>query len=451
PKGEISVTLQYIRYIEKLHPEHEFEYLYPGRRIKAILKDSEMESGVFEKIGNADLVLWAFPLYYMNVHGNLKRFIELAFAKYRQVFAGKYAAALCTSILFYDHLAVNYIHAVSEDLGMQFIDAYSAKMDDLLSEKGQEKTRQFAGFVFQCMENKVKTVRRYPPLPTHSWEYTASLKGPELETGKKILIVTDSEEGNIGNMIDAFRACFRQEIEIVNLNTIRISGPCLGCLKCGANNICAYEEKDDYIDMFRNKILKADILVWAGEIRDRYLSWQWGQFFDRSFFKTHQPMVGGKEFIFLISGPFSRIGDLSEHLSAYVEMEGSRLAAYVTDECGDGSQLDEQIRAAAQMAVWAAEAGYNSEYTFRADGGRKIFRDEIYAGLRVVFRGDHRAYKKTGFYNLPAKGLFAKIKLHIAMVITGIPLIKKLMREHMAEGMISRLKKVPEKATARFS
>ena len=39
PKGQYSVTLQTINYLERLHPQHTFEVLHVGQRIKALEKD----------------------------------------------------------------------------------------------------------------------------------------------------------------------------------------------------------------------------------------------------------------------------------------------------------------------------------------------------------------------------------------------------------------------------
>ena len=39
PKGENSVTLQTVRYLELLHPEHTFEVLHVGARIKGLERD----------------------------------------------------------------------------------------------------------------------------------------------------------------------------------------------------------------------------------------------------------------------------------------------------------------------------------------------------------------------------------------------------------------------------
>ena len=76
PKGDISVTMQYVKYMEGNFPNHNFQYLQVAQQIKAILKDSDKERQLFKTIEKADIILWAFPLYYHLVHGNYKRFIE---------------------------------------------------------------------------------------------------------------------------------------------------------------------------------------------------------------------------------------------------------------------------------------------------------------------------------------------------------------------------------------
>ena len=54
-KGQYSVTLQTINYLERLHPQHTFEVLHVGQRIKALEKDFAPALAAIEK---ADLMLW---------------------------------------------------------------------------------------------------------------------------------------------------------------------------------------------------------------------------------------------------------------------------------------------------------------------------------------------------------------------------------------------------------
>ena len=132
PKGDISVTMQYVAYIRKKFPEHEYEMFNGAHEIKKIEKDTASWDRIIAAIRSADLVLWAFPLYYLLVCSQYKRFIELiAERNATDVFAGKYTASLSTSIHFFDQTAHAYIHAVSDDLGMKYLGGYSAEMHDL--------------------------------------------------------------------------------------------------------------------------------------------------------------------------------------------------------------------------------------------------------------------------------------------------------------------------------
>ena len=79
PKGPVSVTMQYVGYIASRHPEHELKVLHVAQRIHGLEKDPERFDEIVEEIRSADGVLWAFPLYFLLVSSQYKRFIELIF------------------------------------------------------------------------------------------------------------------------------------------------------------------------------------------------------------------------------------------------------------------------------------------------------------------------------------------------------------------------------------
>jgi len=61
-----------------------------------------------------------------------------------------------------------------------------------------------------------------------------------------------------------------------------------------------------------DQVRTADVIVFAGTVADRQLSWKWRQFFDRSFFNTHTPSLAGKQIAFLVAGPLSQLPDMRE-------------------------------------------------------------------------------------------------------------------------------------------
>lgn len=74
PKGDYSVTLQTVKYIEHFYPQCEFEVLNVGKRIKAIEKDF---SSAEESLKNADILLFSYPVYTFIAPYQLHRFIEI--------------------------------------------------------------------------------------------------------------------------------------------------------------------------------------------------------------------------------------------------------------------------------------------------------------------------------------------------------------------------------------
>ena len=410
PKGDISVTMQYIAYIRKKFPEHRYEILNVAHDIRKIEKDTAVWNTVIDSIRSADMVLWAFPLYYLLVCSQYKRFIELIFERKAQdAFAGRYAASLSTSIHFFDQTAHAYIHAVSDDLGMKYLGFYSAEMRDLLMEEERKRFEKFASLLFTAVQEKIPVQRENAPLvwPSLSYVPGRATKNPHNLYKKGC--------HPHGRRRQFTRSCgddrpvpqeFFRSVEMINLHDVNIKGGCLGCCQCGYDNTCVYT--DGYVDFFRNKLVPADIIIMAGSVHDRYLSSAWKQFFDRSFFKGHIPGLEGKQIGFVIAGPLHQIPHLKEALSAWAD-NGRCHAQFVTDEVSDSGELDALLYAMAASLAHCAESGYIPPRTFYAIGGHKIFRDSIYGGMRMAFQADYRYYREHGMFDFPQGDLKTRL------------------------------------------
>ena len=68
PKGDVSVTMQYVRLIEKKYPSHEFLIHNISQRISKIEEDKGSFKEIIQSIERADGILWAFPLYLSLIH-----------------------------------------------------------------------------------------------------------------------------------------------------------------------------------------------------------------------------------------------------------------------------------------------------------------------------------------------------------------------------------------------
>jgi multimeric flavodoxin WrbA len=81
PKGQISVTLQYVSFLQRKYPEVEFQIFDVALKIKKLEEDDKFFEDTIAQIASADAVLWAFPLYFFLVSSQYKRFIELVFER----------------------------------------------------------------------------------------------------------------------------------------------------------------------------------------------------------------------------------------------------------------------------------------------------------------------------------------------------------------------------------
>ena len=141
PKGNYSITLQTVKYLEKLHPEHTFEVLQAGQRIKGLEKDFSPAVHAMER---ADLLLFSYPVYTFIAPYQLHRFVELVKASGISL-AGKYATQITTSKHFYDVTAHRYIQDNCGDLGLKYIRGLSADMEDLTKPQGRKEAEGYEG------------------------------------------------------------------------------------------------------------------------------------------------------------------------------------------------------------------------------------------------------------------------------------------------------------------
>lgn len=260
-------------------------------------------------------------------------------------------------------------------------------------------------------------------------------------SNRKIILITDSTErdSNLERMTDVFMRSIPSKVELVNLNEMNIRGGCLGCLGCVYGGVCVY--KDDMKDLFENRLLRADAAIYAGTIKDRYLSSRWKMFFDRMFFNGHRPVFGGKQTGWIISGPLRQIPNLRQVLDAFSENPRMSNVGIVTDEREDSLQTTLLLKGLGDQIEWGIEAGFSRPPSFLGVGGHKVFRDLIYS-MRGVLKADHEFYKENHLYDFPYKD-YKSFALNLMFSSMGrIPSIRSKMYKEGNKRMISPLEKV---------
>ncbi len=317
PKTKHSITLQHLLYIEKQHPEHQFEYIHIANKIPVYEKKEALFNSVIQKINESDAIIWSFPVYYALVPSQLKRFIELIFERCPNTpFKGKYTTSFTTSINFFDHTAHNYMQGVCESLGFNYVDSYSAHMNDFFKSEEREKMKNFFKWFTEFIDRRIPTQKKYnilnPDLVSYQPDIEAIPAITEPISTSKVLLLTDERSGdtNLTNMTQVLTHLLGMTVEKKNIYQINLKNGCLGCCTCGYDNVCV--QKDGFTQFFNENVKTADVIIIAGSIKDHYLSAQWKKFFDRSFFNGHAPVLKGKRIGFVISGNLSQLQNLRE-------------------------------------------------------------------------------------------------------------------------------------------
>ena len=432
PKGNNSITLQTVLYLEKLNPKHKFTILNVGAKIKSLEKDF---TPAMEAIEKADVLLFSYPVYTFIAPCQLHRFIELL--KEHQVnVAGKIATQITTSKHFYDVTAHRYIQDNCQELGMNFIRGLSADMEDLTSQKGQKEAVDFWNHFCWCVEKKYfEPVYTHPvtlafhqaTVPPHS---AANLDGD-------VVIVTDCTPQNesLAAMIARFQAVLPKKTRVVNISEYPFKGGCLGCFNCAVDGKCIY--KDGFDTFLRENIQKADAIIYAFTIRDHSMGARFKMYDDRQFCNGHRTVTIGMPVGYLVSGTYSAETNLQTILEARANVGQNILTGIATDEFDPNSEIDRL----ADSLVYALEHKNTGPQNFYGVGGMKIFRDLIYQ-MQGMMRADHKFFKSHGQYDFPQKKKGQIALMYLVGEMLANKKIKSKIGNKMNEGMLMPYKKV---------
>ena len=432
PKGNNSITLQTVLYLEKLNPNHKFNILNVGAKIKSLEKDF---TPAIEAIKAADVLLFSYPVYTFIAPCQLHRFIELM-KEHGVNVAGKVATQITTSKHFYDITAHQYIQDNCQEMGMNFIRGLSADMEDLTTKKGQKQATDFWNHFCWCVEKEyfepvyvrpVTLALHQATVPAHS---SANLDGD-------VVIVTDCtpENESLAAMIARFQAVLPKKTRIVNISEYPFKGGCLGCFNCAVDGTCIY--KDGFDTFLREDIQKADAIVYAFTIRDHSMGARFKMYDDRQFCNGHRTVTIGMPVGYLVSGCYSVETNLQTIIEGRANVGQNILAGVATDEFDPNAEIDRL----ADSLVYALEHKNVGPQNFLGIGGMKIFRDLIYQ-MQGMMRADHKFFKAQGQYDFPQKNKGQIAFMYLVGAMLGNKKLKAKMGGKMNEGMLMPYKKV---------
>ena len=449
PSGENSITLQTVKYIEKYFTKCSFDYLNVGQRIRSFEKDfSEAEKSLEE----ADLLLFAYPVYTFLAPSQLHRFIELI--KERGIdLKGKYATQITTSKHFYDTTAHQFLNENLKDMGLKIIRGLSADMEDLLHKEGRREALQFFSFVRWNMNPKsfrpeyflrnderkrrVVIVTDLPCVESMADKESGADGEPEGTAEDGTVFREGEKKTCLEKMIEDFRAVLPCETQVVNLREFPFKGGCLGCFHCASTGECIY--KDGFDSYLRENIQTADAIVYAFKIKDHSMGSRFKMYDDRQFCNGHRTVTMGKPVAYLVEGDYESEENLKILLEARSQVGGNFLAGVAVN----GEDEEYEIRRTAATLCYAMEKKYQEPKNFYGVGGLKIFRDLIYQ-MQGLMREDHRFYKEHGFYDFPQKKKGKILAMYLVGAMMNNKAVNRKIGGHMTEGMLLPYKKILE-------
>ncbi len=392
PKGKKSVTVFTPKYIAKCFPEHTWNIWDVGQTFRTYEKDPTK----IKLLEEADMIVWAYPVYTFLAPSQLHRFIELVKESGVNL-QGKWCTQITTSKHVYDFTAHRFIEDNATDMGMRIVPGLSADMNDLLTPEGQHTARLFWESVEYAIAHHIEAPRAMRAHRTS--QVMPAVQLPQAETTDKqgkydTLIVCDlsNTSSNLGEMIRYFRQVYKYQTRVIDISQYPFKSGCIGCLRCASSEKCVF--KDGFDHYLRTEILNADTIIYAFEVKDHSMGYHFKRYQDRNFCNGHRTTTMGKPIGFLVSGALSGEDNLKTYLNAYAQVGHNYLSYIASDEYDPKAEVEHL----AQMTEYALTSGIHLPQNFLGLGGHKVFRDLIYE-MRGMMRADHKFYKKKGFYD----------------------------------------------------
>ena len=433
PKGDYSITLHTVLYLQALYTQDNFEILHVGQKIRSFEKDFSEAKSMIEK---ADVLLFSYPVYTFIAPYQMHRIIELM-KEHKVEVAGKVATQITTSKHFYDVTAHRYIQDNVQEMGMNFIRGLSADMEDLPTKKGQEEAKNYWEHFHWCVEQGIfepcylkntAPVHKSVDIPADTTEKTDAYD---------VVIVVDLKPGDtqLADMVARFQTKLSVKSRIVNIREYPFKGGCIGCFNCATDGVCIY--KDGFDSFLRDNIQKASAIIYAFSIQDHSLGSRFKMYNDRQFCNGHRTVTMGMPIGYLISGNYSEEQNLQMILEGRVQVGGNILAGIASDEFNPNEAIDQL---ATSLEYTLAHNNKQSQ-NFYGVGGMKIFRDLIYQ-MQGMMKADYKFFKAHGQFDFPQKKKGTIIGMYLVGAMLSNKKLKAKLGNNMNEGMVMAYRKV---------
>jgi len=448
PKGEKSISLFYAKYLIKKFPNIKFEIVNISSKIRIIENNNDKFNEIVTKITKADGLIWALPVYVLSVPGQVMRFYELVRNRCEpDVFQGKYVSSIITSMHYFDHNAMLYLQAQTEDLNGYFVEGFSAEMFDIKQPKIRKNLINYANMFFSYIDEKKPVIKRFYNFEKNKIN-DVLFYDPNMDCllpvkhNSNIVLISNNDvfDNNVNQMIGVFKKIMGDSVEHIRIENINLKGGCLGCLQCSQEGICVYN--DDY-EKYKTIIKNADAVIYALKINHHSFGSSFKMFADRGFSNGHRVK---KNFFtgFLISGPLY----YENHVQNIIDgiNYGGKSAFdgnVVCDYKVNSDELTKLIEVFCQNLIRSIDLGYNKPTNFYGVAAHKIFRDLVFATSSLQ-RADDYYYKKNNLYDFPTWDYKTRLLNLFVKIITLPKGMRKSFNKKINTMMIKDFEKIIE-------
>ncbi len=243
PKNDDSITLQSMYFFEKLYVDDEFDIKIVGT--------GKFKDEYIEAVEKADLIIYISSLFHFFAHQQSIVFFDEMEKACKDKLKDKPFTYFSGSIRNYDVAAHSFMESRIKSLGAKYIPSWSSKDSDLFSDEGKNEICAWYEYVREFVTTPTEDVKA-----KHNHHRVILLDG------------TDGNNELINQKMQYARDFFKEHgIEKVDTYAIRDYKiqPCISCSACYTNGLCVLNDKDTYIDLFKEVEKDNDICISFGE------------------------------------------------------------------------------------------------------------------------------------------------------------------------------------------
>ena len=258
PKGEISMTLQAERFLEKWFKNDEFTTII---QTKGNLTDELKDT-----VSNSDLVLFLCSVFHFDIHSNMMKLLDkMVDSDFYDVIKEKPVTFMSTSGQQGDNFAHNVVMNWATRNKLKWINSLSLHLSGLLRDEHCEE--------LYCWFNYVRSAASYynnKEIPTIKMDGRVMLVDTTKDADERVL--KDIEFAKNRFKSSGF------DVDVLTIRDYNIK-TCTGCMAGYSNRRCFI--KDDWHDAYNKLFLNNDMIIYFGNLHYSTLGDTYKTFLER--------------------------------------------------------------------------------------------------------------------------------------------------------------------------